>query len=152
VGGVHCHEINTLELEFLFSVNFTLHVTSDEFTRYHTELVHHLQALNPPHSLRLAAEAGGVPAHLLEDGSAGAAVPMAAVASGSQGKEGDPEDADVELMGRGQGAGRTLQQVEAQHAAALPVHGATTGAPLAATGVPLAAAGGYGGGYATTMA
>lgn len=41
VGGVPCAEINSLELEFLFSINFSLHVTGDVFERYYSELANH---------------------------------------------------------------------------------------------------------------
>ena len=33
VGGVPCVELNSLELEFLFLLNFTLHVSPDEYDR-----------------------------------------------------------------------------------------------------------------------
>ena len=42
VGGVPCAEINTLEIEFLFSINFSLHVMPDIYNRYHSELMNHL--------------------------------------------------------------------------------------------------------------
>jgi len=41
VGGVPCKEINTLEVEFLFLINFSLHVTEDQYYRYYTELANH---------------------------------------------------------------------------------------------------------------
>eukprot|EP00474_Spongospora_subterranea_P010200 CRZ10658.1 hypothetical protein [Spongospora subterranea] len=44
VGGVPCHEINSLEVEFLFMINFSLFVTSDAYMQYYTELCNH--ALN----------------------------------------------------------------------------------------------------------
>lgn len=34
VGGVPTNEVNALELEFLFSVNFSLHVATDVFEKY----------------------------------------------------------------------------------------------------------------------
>jgi Cyclin len=41
VGGVPCGELNSLETEFLFGVNFGLSVTADEFYKYRTQLVNH---------------------------------------------------------------------------------------------------------------
>lgn len=41
VGGVPCGELNSLEAEFLFGVNFGLHVTADEFYKYRTQLINH---------------------------------------------------------------------------------------------------------------
>ena len=33
VGGVPCAEVNSLELEFLFSINFALHATTELYER-----------------------------------------------------------------------------------------------------------------------
>lgn len=41
VGGVPCKEINSLEVEFLFLVNFSLHVTEEVYYRYFSELMNH---------------------------------------------------------------------------------------------------------------
>ncbi len=41
VGGVPRQEMNSLELEFLFLVNFTLHVTPDVYQKYYNELIAH---------------------------------------------------------------------------------------------------------------
>lgn len=41
VGGVPCNEVNSLELEMLFSCGFSLHVTTDVFEKYVSELVSH---------------------------------------------------------------------------------------------------------------
>ena len=41
VGGVPCGELNSLETEFLFGVNFGLHVNADEFYKYRTQLANH---------------------------------------------------------------------------------------------------------------
>jgi hypothetical protein len=41
VGGVPIHEINSLEVEFLFMTNFDLFVQSDTFAQYYNELVNH---------------------------------------------------------------------------------------------------------------
>ncbi len=34
--------MNALELEFLFSVNFSLHVTTELFEKYYSELANHM--------------------------------------------------------------------------------------------------------------
>jgi hypothetical protein len=44
VGGVPCHEMNSLEVEFLFMNNFTLFVTSETYDQYFTELCSHVQS------------------------------------------------------------------------------------------------------------
>jgi hypothetical protein len=41
VGGVPTHEVNALEVEFLFMTNFSLFVTTDTYRQYYTELCHH---------------------------------------------------------------------------------------------------------------
>ena len=46
VGGVPCAEVNSLELELLFSCGFSLHVSTDTFEKYFKELVGHCFA--PP--------------------------------------------------------------------------------------------------------
>lgn len=38
IGGVPRNEMNLLELEFLFLVNFSLYLDPDEYRKYHTEL------------------------------------------------------------------------------------------------------------------
>lgn len=45
VGGIPGHEMNNLEVEFLFMTNFTLFVNTDTYTQYYTELCNH--ASNP---------------------------------------------------------------------------------------------------------
>mmetsp|Transcript_129315 Transcript_129315/g.314169 ORF Transcript_129315/g.314169 Transcript_129315/m.314169 type:complete len:259 (+) Transcript_129315:357-1133(+) len=47
VGGVPTVELNALELEFLFSINFALHVPPDVFTRYEGELQNHMHSAVP---------------------------------------------------------------------------------------------------------
>lgn len=42
VGGLPCTEMNSLELEFLFLVEFSLHVTTEEYSRYYNQLAHHV--------------------------------------------------------------------------------------------------------------
>jgi formylmethanofuran dehydrogenase subunit D len=41
VGGVLVSEMNGLEVEFLFRINFSLHVTPEEFIKYQEELISH---------------------------------------------------------------------------------------------------------------
>ncbi len=41
VGGVPCFEMNALETELLFLLNFHLFVTSNEFAMYKNQLLHH---------------------------------------------------------------------------------------------------------------
>jgi len=41
VGGVLVSEMNSLEVEFLFRVNFELHVSPEVYNKYHAELVSH---------------------------------------------------------------------------------------------------------------
>lgn len=45
VGGVMTSEINGLEVDFLFRINFSLNVTSEEFDQYRSELVAHLSTV-----------------------------------------------------------------------------------------------------------
>ena len=40
--------MNSLEVEFLFRINFSLHTTSDLYHKYHNELVSHAVAAGPP--------------------------------------------------------------------------------------------------------
>lgn len=47
IGGVLVTEMNGLEVDFLFRINFSLHVTEDEFTKYRNELVLHSQQYSP---------------------------------------------------------------------------------------------------------
>ena len=39
MGGVPCVELNQLEVDFLFRVNFSLRVTPDDFFKYHAEVM-----------------------------------------------------------------------------------------------------------------
>jgi len=41
IGGVPCTEMNSLELEFLFLINFTLYVQPESYKKYHAELCSH---------------------------------------------------------------------------------------------------------------
>jgi hypothetical protein len=45
VGGVPCSEINSLEVEFLFLINFSLHVSPDNYARYYAELCNHAKSM-----------------------------------------------------------------------------------------------------------
>ena len=45
VGGVSSLEMNALELDFLFLINFSLSVSSDLFERYQAELNKHSSRL-----------------------------------------------------------------------------------------------------------
>lgn len=47
VGGVSASEINALELEFLYCLNFSVAVDSATFSRYYNELRIHLRTLRP---------------------------------------------------------------------------------------------------------
>ncbi|GMI28244.1 hypothetical protein TeGR_g8748, partial [Tetraparma gracilis] len=48
VGGVPAVEMNALEVEFLFRINFALHTTPELYHKYHNELVTHAAAANAP--------------------------------------------------------------------------------------------------------
>ena len=41
VGGVPVEELNSLELEFLFGISFSLYVSCEEYQRYHAEIYKH---------------------------------------------------------------------------------------------------------------
>lgn len=148
VGGVQCHELNALELEFLFSVNFSLHVTAEEFSKYHSELLRHLQGLNPSPVMVQAATTGcvspqfGGPSTAVVVEQFGAAA--AAGGGAAQQQAAHASDSDVVLQGRGQGGGRLLTD----HAyAAAPVAGVAAGAPVYAAPAAYAGAQGYAGGH-----
>jgi len=53
VGGVLVSEMNSLEVEFLFRINFSLHVTPDVYSKYHAELLMH--AVDTPAAATLSA-------------------------------------------------------------------------------------------------
>lgn len=48
VGGVLVSEMNGLEVDFLFRINFTLHVTPEIFAKYRGELLAQSHAVTPP--------------------------------------------------------------------------------------------------------
>ena len=41
VGGIPVEELNCLEIEFLFSIGFSLYVSCEDYLRYHTEIYKH---------------------------------------------------------------------------------------------------------------
>lgn len=41
VGGIRCVEINLMEIEFLFLINFSLTVSENVYGRYRKELTNH---------------------------------------------------------------------------------------------------------------
>ena len=43
VGGLSTEELNTLEIEFLYAINFTLLVTAEDYQNYHNELYRHVE-------------------------------------------------------------------------------------------------------------
>lgn len=45
VGGVPCNEMNSLEVEFLFLLNFSLHVPPETYKKYYVELCNHAQTI-----------------------------------------------------------------------------------------------------------
>ena len=42
VGGISVDELSLLELEFLKNINFSLHVTCEDYQKYHNELYMHV--------------------------------------------------------------------------------------------------------------
>jgi len=44
IGGVSVEEINTLEVEFLFMINFSLFATRETFYQYDRELQNHIKS------------------------------------------------------------------------------------------------------------
>jgi len=51
VGGVLVSEMNGLEVEFLFRINFSLHVKPEEFAKYQAELVSHAVGPDPERAM-----------------------------------------------------------------------------------------------------
>ena len=51
VGGVLVHEMNGLEVDFLFRINFSLHAAPDEFSKYRNELLSHANIGVPSNDL-----------------------------------------------------------------------------------------------------
>jgi hypothetical protein len=140
VGGVACHELNALELEFLFSVNFSLHVTAEEFSKYHSELLRHLSGLNPAPAMTIAASSGCVAAQFGGPSSTAAAEAIGDIAGAAGGSHlvSQAPEPDVVLQGRGQGGGRLLTDHQSY---------TTGGAPVYAAPAAYAGAQGYAGGH-----
>ena len=42
IGGIETEELSFLELEFLKNINFSLHVTCEDYQKYHNELYRHV--------------------------------------------------------------------------------------------------------------
>jgi len=53
IGGVPCTEMNSLELEMLFQINFSLHVDTDAYNKYYSELCNHAMTVAPAESWKL---------------------------------------------------------------------------------------------------
>lgn len=126
VGGVPCSEINSLELEFLFLVNFSLHVATDDFEQYRLELEQHHAA----HSQNaLASEAPPAPSLMVPgDGDASSSGPARGSTSTPAGTSAAPEcspEASVATAAAASASGgcgaATAEAIEADHG------GATTG-------------------------
>jgi len=80
VGGVLVSEMNGLEVEFLFRINFSLHVKPDEFAKYQASLVSH--AIGPdPNSERTVVCTYVTPS---EESSSGISQPPSPQAMSSQ--------------------------------------------------------------------
>mmetsp|Transcript_25820 Transcript_25820/g.40037 ORF Transcript_25820/g.40037 Transcript_25820/m.40037 type:complete len:243 (-) Transcript_25820:115-843(-) len=50
VGGIVVTELNLLEVEFLFRIQFELHCPSELYSQYHTELIHHALGVAVPNT------------------------------------------------------------------------------------------------------
>ena len=46
VGGIPVEELNCLELDFLFNINFSLYVSCEDYQRYHEEIYRHAASNN----------------------------------------------------------------------------------------------------------
>ena len=46
VGGIPVEELNCLELDFLFNINFSLYVSCEDYQRYHEEIYRHAACNN----------------------------------------------------------------------------------------------------------
>eukprot|EP00624_Nannochloropsis_granulata_P007702 evm.model.NODE_9036_length_22116_cov_22.491907.7 len=77
VGGVPCKEINSLEVEFLFLTNFSLHVTEEVFFRYFHELMNHAAHAQCPSCCRRGSAAATAAAAATTAAAAGSAPPQA---------------------------------------------------------------------------
>lgn len=52
IGGVSCEEINSLEVEFLFMINFSLYVSRETYDQYINELTKHFYSGCPCQAVR----------------------------------------------------------------------------------------------------
>lgn len=70
VGGVHVSEMNSLEVDFLFRINFSLHVSPEVFHKYNAELISHAGADVPlvllQNNKQIQQEIGDTPNTLLQ--------------------------------------------------------------------------------------
>jgi len=66
VGGVTVSELNSLEVEFLFRINFALHVSPELYRKYHEELLSHAVTTNSSSEVTLMLAAA---AHLVSTSS-----------------------------------------------------------------------------------
>ena len=46
VGGIPVEELNCLELDFLFNINFSLYVSFEDYKSYHEEIYRHAASNN----------------------------------------------------------------------------------------------------------
>lgn len=121
VGGVPTSEVNALELEFLFSINFSLHVPTDVYEKYYGELGNHMGV--------------GVPPELLAHNTCNCARFAPAIAYAGE-----------ELRHTGM---RPLDAMAAESLAAFAASGGAAGSDAASAGASAAGGGGMGGGMAT---
>jgi len=65
VGGVLVSEMNRLEVEFLFRINFSLHVSPELYNKYHAQLNQHVVGGNPISSPAVFVQSNDItePAH-----------------------------------------------------------------------------------------
>ena len=118
VGGVPGHEMNTLEVEFLFMNNFTLFVTADTYRQYFTELLNHARNTNCNCSNRGNATGQQTETTEQEQSTQGAeqaqgdasAAGAGAVAGGATMGTGEQDDVHARMDTR------PVQQVHMQHA------------------------------------
>lgn len=154
VGGVPCNEMNSLELEFLFSVNFTLHVTTDVFEKYYIELANHMGVGVPPELMthnacecaRYAEAIAYSADELMHTGMRSseqmAAETMQALLAAQQAAAGAVGGAGAAGGLPGAGAGMIVEDDDAAVAAAAAGMGAVA---LGGGGAAAGAGGGYGG-------
>lgn len=127
VGGVPSAEMNSLEVEFLFRINFSLHVTPELYNKYHSELVTHASN-NGSHDV-----VKGLP-------SAPSATPMfpPSPPSVAQPSPYDPQEQEMSWQQQQQQAAWTQQQNMQNHAATfapkmvasyVPSYGGVAGVP-----------------------